>query len=75
VIRRSPGVIIMNIEILVPEEWTPGQALVLHRLLQRGMRTGQPVIVFVKKDVSPDKLEEIYGQISTLISEAGLQPT
>jgi hypothetical protein len=65
----------MNIEILVPEEWTPGQALVTRQLLQHGIRTGQPVIAFVRKDVSPDKLEEIYDRINTLISEAGLQPT
>ena len=63
----------MNIEILVPEEWTPGQALVMRQLLQHGMRTGEPVIAFVRKDTSPDKLSEIYDQINTLIREAGLQ--
>jgi hypothetical protein len=63
----------MNIEVLVPEEWTPGQALVMRQLLQHGMRTGEPVIAFVRKDTSPDKLKEIYDQINTLIREAGLQ--
>ena len=65
----------MNIEIPVPEEWTPGQALAMRQLLQQAMQTGQPVIAFVRKDVSPDKLREIYDQINTLIEEAGLQAT
>jgi len=65
----------MNIEIPVPEEWTPGQALAMRQLLQQAMQTGQPVIAFVRKDVSPDKLKEVYDQINALIEEAGLQPT
>jgi len=64
----------MNIEISVPEDWTPGQALAIRQLLQHAVQTGQPVIAFVRKDVSPDKLKEIYDRIETLIREAGLQP-
>jgi hypothetical protein len=63
----------MNIEIAVPEEWTPGQALAMRQLLQQAMQTGQPVIAFVRKDVSPDKLKEVYDQINALIEKAGLQ--
>ena len=65
----------MNIEILVPEEWTPGQALVMRQLLQHGIQTGEPVIAFVRKGVSPEKLKEIYDRINALISEAGLEVT
>jgi hypothetical protein len=65
----------MNIEISVPEEWTPGQAFAVSQLLQHGVRTGQPVIAFVRKDISADELKEVYDQINALISEAGLQPT
>jgi len=63
----------MNIEIAVPEEWTPGQALAMSQLLQLSVRTGQPVISFVRKDVSADQLKEIYDRIEALIREAGLQ--
>jgi hypothetical protein len=63
----------MNIEIAVPEEWTPGQALAMRQLLQLSVRTGQPVISFVRKDVSADQLKEIYDRIEALIREAGLQ--
>ena len=65
----------MDIEILVPEEWTPGQALAIRQLLQHGVQTAQPVIAFVRKDISPDKLKELYERINELISEAGLKPT
>lgn len=63
----------MNIEIAVPEEWTPGQALAMRQLLQHSIRTGQPVISFVRHDVSPDQLKEIYDRVEALIREAGLQ--
>jgi hypothetical protein len=63
----------MNIEIVVPEEWTPGQALAMRQLLQHAVRTGQPVISFVRKDVTPDQLKDIYERIEALIREAGLQ--
>jgi hypothetical protein len=65
----------MNIEIAVPEEWTPGQALAMRQLLQQAMQTGQPVIAFVRKDASPHQLKDIYDQINALIQEAGLQVT
>jgi hypothetical protein len=63
----------MNIEIAVPEEWTPGQTWAMRQLLQQAMQTGQPVIAFVRKDVSADELKEIYDRINALIQKAGLQ--
>jgi hypothetical protein len=63
----------MNIEIAVPEEWTPGQTLAMRRLLQHSIRTGQPIISSVRKDASADQLKAVYDRIETLIQEAGLQ--
>ncbi len=65
----------MNIEIFVPEEWTPGQALAIRQLLQHGIRTGEPIIAFVRKDVSPEQLKEVYDGVNALIRESGLQVT
>jgi hypothetical protein len=65
----------MTIEIAVPDDWTPGQALALRQLLQHAVATAQPVITFVRKDITADQLKEIYGRINALIQEAGLQPT
>jgi hypothetical protein len=63
----------MNIEVTVPEEWTPGQALAVRQLLQHSIKTGQPVISFVRKDVSPEQLKDIYARVEALIRDAGLQ--
>lgn len=65
----------MNIEIAIPEEWTPSQALAMRQLLQHSIETGQPVIAFVRKDTSPDELEEIYVRVNALIRDAGLHVT
>lgn len=62
----------MNIEISVPEEWTPGQSLAIRQLLQHATKTGQPVIAFIRKDATPEQLSEIYDRVNALIDEAGL---
>jgi hypothetical protein len=63
----------MTIEIVVPDDWTPGQALAMRQLLQQAVRTGQPVIAFVRKDITANQLKEIYDRIKAVIREAGLQ--
>lgn len=63
----------MKIEIVVPDDWTPGQALAMRQLLQQAVSTALPVVTFVRKDVTAEQLEEIYARIWTLIREAGLQ--
>jgi thiamine monophosphate synthase len=63
----------MNIEVAVPDEWTPGQALAMRQLLQHALKTGIPVISIIRKDASADQLKEIYDRVEALIKEAGLQ--
>jgi hypothetical protein len=64
----------MTIEIAVPDDWTPGQVLAMRQLLQHAVATAQPVVAFVRKDISADQLTEIYERINALVQETGLQP-
>ena len=63
----------MLIEVVVPDDWTPGQALATGQLLQHVIRNGQPVITAVRKDVTADQLKDVQDRIEALIREAGLQ--
>ena len=63
----------MLIEVAVPDDWTPGQALATRQLLQPVIRTGPPVITAVRTDVTADQLKDGQDRIEALIREAGLQ--
>ena len=62
----------MTIEVKVPDEWSPGMALATRALLQEAFRCGFPVIAFVRPDVTPDQLKEVYRRVEELIRESGL---
>jgi hypothetical protein len=62
----------MAIEISVPDEWTPGQALAVRALLQRAIHGGLPLIAAIRADVTPDELSDIYGRVGALLREAGM---
>jgi hypothetical protein len=63
----------MIIEVSVPDDWTAGQSLAVRQLLQHGLVSAQPVICFVRPDVTPDQLTDIYGRLNTVIRESGLE--
>jgi len=63
----------MVIEVAVPDDWTLGQALATRQLLQQVIRTAQPIITAVRKDVTADQLKDVQDRIEALIREAGLQ--
>ena len=63
----------MNIEIAVPDDWTPGQAMAVRQLLQHAVRDAQPVIALVRKDVTAEQLQDIYRRIEEVIREANLE--
>jgi hypothetical protein len=63
----------MNIEVAIPDDWTPGQAIAVRQLLQHALRNAQPVIALVRKDVTPEQLQDIYRRIEEVIREAGLE--
>ena len=63
----------MNIEVAVPDDWTVGQTFAVQQLLQHAVRNAQPVIALVRKDITPEQLQDIYRRIEEVICEAGLE--
>lgn len=63
----------MNIEVAIPDDWTPGQAWAVGQLFQHAVRNAQPVIGLVRKDVTAEQLQDIYRRIEEVIREAGLE--
>lgn len=62
----------MTIEISVPDEWTPGQAIAVRALLQQVMHGGYPLIAAIRADATPDELRDIYGRVEALLRDAGM---
>ena len=62
----------MTIEISVPDDWTPGQALAVRALLQRAVSSGHPLIAAIRADATPDQLRDIYLRVGTLLQDAGM---
>ena len=62
----------MTIEISVPDEWTPGQAVAIRALLQQAIYGGHPLIAAIKADATPDQLRDMYGQVEALLRDAGM---
>jgi len=64
----------MDIQIAVPEDWTPGECLAVRQLLQHAMNTALPVVAFIRKDATPEQLHDVYSRIEAMIRESGLEP-
>ena len=46
----------MDIEVVVPDDWTIGQTFAVQQLLQYAVRDAQLVFALVRKEVTPDQL-------------------
>jgi len=62
----------MTIEISVPDEWTPAQAVAVRALLQKAMHGGHPLIAAIRADATPDQLRDIHGRVEALLRDAGM---
>lgn len=62
----------MNIEVIVPDDWTPGLTLAMQQLMQRAVRSGWPLITCLRPDATADQIEEIDRQIRALVQDSGL---
>lgn len=62
----------MQIEVVVPDDWTPGLTLAMQQLLQQAFRSGYPIITVIRMDATADQIQDVYQQIGTLVRESGL---
>ena len=62
----------MKIEVVVPDEWTPGLTLAMQQLMQQAVRSGWPLITCLRREATAEQIEEIDHQIRTLVQDSGL---
>jgi hypothetical protein len=62
----------MNIEVTVPDEWSPALTLTVQRLLQEAVRSGWPLIICLRPDVTPEQMADINQRVRGLVQDSGL---
>ncbi len=62
----------MKIEVVVPDEWTPGLTLAMQQLMQQAVRSGWPLITCLRREATAEQIEEIDHQIRALVQDSGL---
>ncbi len=62
----------MQIEITVPDEWTPALALATRALLQQAVRSGCPLVTCARPDATPEQLRDVLARIQAVMEESGL---
>lgn len=62
----------MDIQISVPDEWSPQLTLAMQQLLQHAVHSGWPLITCLRPDVTPQQLQDISQKINALVKDAGL---
>jgi hypothetical protein len=62
----------MIVEVSIPDEWPPSVGLAVARMVRQSLKEGFPVIVPVRKDVTPEQLQEAFDKVRMVIADAGL---
>jgi len=62
----------MIFEISIPDEWSPGVGLAIARMVRQSLKDGFPIVVPVRKDATPEQLQEAFERVRMVIADAGL---
>ena len=62
----------MQIEVVVPDDWTPELTLAMQQLLQRAFRSGYPIITVIRPDATAEQIQDVYHRIEAVVQESGL---
>jgi hypothetical protein len=62
----------VTFEIELPDDWPPGLRFAVAKMIRQSLKTGFPIVVPVRSDVTPDELATAFSTIETVIHKAGL---
>jgi hypothetical protein len=62
----------VTFEIEIPDEWPPGLGFAVAQMMRQSLEEGFPVIVPVRRNVTPDQLEAAFERVRSVIQKAGL---
>ena len=63
----------MQIEITVPDDWSPELAMSIRSLFQHAVTDGFPLVAWTRRDADPEQVKLVYTRIRTMIEESGLE--
>jgi hypothetical protein len=62
----------VRFEIEIPDEWSPGLGIAVAAMIRQSLKDGFPVVIPVRRDTTPDQLQEAFDIVRTDILRAGL---
>jgi hypothetical protein len=63
----------MNIEITVPDDWSPELAMSIRSLFQHAVNDGYPIVTWARRDADPEEVKRVCTRIQAMVKDAGLE--
>ena len=60
------------LEVRVPDDWTPELRVDTARRMNHAVQDGQPIIMSVRPDATPQQIREVYTRIQQLLEAGGI---
>jgi hypothetical protein len=62
----------VTFQFAVPDDWTPGLSVTFAELIDKAMGEGFPLVVPIRRDATPDQVNELFKRIRTLVRSEGM---
>jgi hypothetical protein len=69
----SSGGDAMQIEITVPDDWSPELTMSIRSLFQHAVNDGYPLVTWARRDADPEEVKRVFSRIQALMKESGLE--
>jgi hypothetical protein len=63
---------LMPLEFAVSGDWTPGLTLAFAEMMETALDAGFPIVIPVRKDVTPEQIRDVFEDARALVERAGL---